>query len=354
MKKAFITGITGQDGSYLAEFLLNKGYEVHGLIRRASTFNTERIEHLYQDPHIMGTRLFLHYGDLTEGGNLISLLQKIQPDEIYNLAAQSHVRVSFDIPEYTVNADADGTLRMLEALRNSNIKAKFYQASSSEMFGEVAETPQKETTPFHPRSPYGCAKVFGYWITVNYRESYGLFACNGILFNHESPRRGETFVTRKITRGIARIKLGLEEKLYMGNLDAKRDWGFAGDYIEAMWLMLQQETPQDYVIATGETRTVRELLFETCSDAGIELESNGKHGVEEKFTDKKTGKVIVEIDPKYFRPAEVDLLLGDATKANTQLNWKPKISFPELVNMMYQSDYEREKNNERLYKRYFV
>jgi len=353
MKKAFITGITGQDGSYLAEFLLKKGYEVHGLIRRSSTFNTERIEHLYQDPHIQGTKFFLHYGDLTDGGNLVCLLQQIKPDEIYNLAAQSHVKVSFEIPEYTVNADADGTLRMLEAFRASNLKARFYQASSSEMFGKVEEIPQKETTPFHPRSPYGCAKVFGHWITVNYRESYNLHCSSGILFNHESPRRGQTFVTRKITRGLARIKLGLDQKLYLGNLDAKRDWGFAGDYVEAMWLMLQQPEPDDFVIASGETHTVREFLHEAAKASGMELESNGKKGVEEKFVDKKTGKTIVEIDENYFRPAEVDILLGDPAKAKKKLDWKPKVSFNELITMMVEADLKREKDNERLYKNYF-
>ena len=353
MKKAFITGITGQDGSYLAELLLSKGYEVHGLIRRASTFNTERIDHLYQDPHAEGAKLFLHHGDLTDGGNLMSLLKNIQPDEVYNLGAQSHVRVSFDAPAYTVNSDADGALRMLEAIRHSGVATKFYQAASSEMFGKVQENPQKETTPFYPRSPYACAKVFAYWITVNYRESYNMFACNGILFNHESPRRGETFVTRKITRAIARIKLGLEEKLYLGNLDAQRDWGFAGDYVEAMWLMLQKDQPRDYVIATGETHSVREFLLEAFQVAGIEVESNGKSGAEEKFTNQTTGKIIVEIDPKYYRPAEVDLLLGDPSKAKRELGWEPKIKFKELVRLMYESDLERERDKERLYKKYF-
>jgi GDPmannose 4,6-dehydratase len=352
-KKAFITGITGQDGSYLAELLLSKGYEVHGLIRRASTFNTERIDHLYQDPHSPEAKLFLHHGDLTDGGNLMSLLKNIQPDEVYNLGAQSHVRVSFDAPAYTVNSDADGTLRMLEAIRHSGVETKFYQAASSEMFGKVQENPQKETTPFYPRSPYACAKVFAYWITVNYRESYNMFACNGILFNHESPRRGETFVTRKITRAIARIKLGLEEKLYLGNLDAQRDWGFAGDYVEAMWLMLQKDQPRDYVIATGETHSVREFLLEAFQVAGIEVKSNGKSGAEEKFTNQTTGKIIVEIDPKYYRPAEVDLLLGDPSKAKRELGWEPKIKFKELVRLMYESDLGRERDKERLYKKYF-
>lgn len=353
MKKAFITGITGQDGSYLAEFLLSKGYEVHGLIRRASTFNTGRIDHLYQDPHIKGARLFLHYGDLTDGGNLMSLLLKIKPNEVYNLGAQSHVRVSFDLPVYTVNTDADGTLRILEAIRNSAVNTRYYQASSSEMFGKTQETPQTETTSFYPRSPYGCAKVFAHWITVNYRESYNMFATSGILFNHESPRRGETFVTRKITRGIARIKLGLNKKLFLGNLDAKRDWGFAGDYVEAMWLMLQQERADDYIIATGETHSVREFLTEVFKVAGIDAESNGENGDEEKFIDKKTGKIIVEIDPKYYRPAEVDTLLGDPSKAKKELGWEAKIKFLDLARMMYEADYERERNGEKLYKKYF-
>jgi len=353
MKKALITGITGQDGSYLAEFLLKKGYEVHGFIRRGSTFNTERLEHLYQDPHNPATHLFLHYGDMTDSSSVASVINKIQPDEIYNLAAQSHVRVSFDMPEYTVNVDADGTLRILEAIRQLDKKIKFYQASSSEMFGKAEENPQKETTPFHPRSPYGCAKVFSHFITTNYRESYGIFTCCGILFNHESPRRGETFVTRKITRAIARIKLGLEEKFYLGNLNAKRDWGFAGDYIEAMWMILQQDKPQDFVIATGETHSVREFLMETFKTAGLEVESNGKQGAEEKFINKKTGKIIVEIDPKYYRPAEVDCLLGDSSKAKKILKWEPKIKFNDLVKMMYDADFEREKNKEKLYKKYF-
>ena len=353
MKKAFITGITGQDGSYLAELLLFKGYEVHGLIRRASTFNTERINHIFQDPHVKNRSLFLHYGDLTEGGNIMMLLNDIKPDEIYNLGAQSHVRVSFDTPEYTVNVDADGALRLLEAIRRSGINAKYYQASSSEMFGLAQEVPQKETTPFHPRSPYGCAKVFAYWITVNYRESYNMFSCNGILFNHESPRRGETFVTRKITRNIARIQLGLEEKIFLGNLDAKRDWGFAGDYVEMMWLMLQQDKPDDYVAATGETHSVREFLLESFKAAGMEVESNGEKGIDEKFINVNTGKVIVEIDPRYFRPAEVDLLIGDPSKAKKQLKWEPKVKFDDLVKMMYEADFEREKTKKRDYEQYF-
>lgn len=336
-KKALITGITGQDGSYLAELLLEKGYEVHGLIRRSSTFNTKRIDHIYQDPHINGVSLFLHYGDLSDSSNISRLLEKIKPDEIYNLGAQSHVRVSFDIPEYTGDVVALGTLRILDAIRESGINTKFYQASSSELFGKVQEVPQKETTPFYPRSPYACAKLYSYWITINYRESYNLFACNGILFNHESPRRGETFVTRKITRGLARIKLGKEEKLYLGNINAKRDWGYAKDYVEGMWRMLQQEEPEDFVLATGETHTVREFVEETAKYLGFELEWQGE-GVEEKGIDKNTGKVIIEIDQRYFRPAEVDLLIGDYTKAKEKLGWEPKTKFKELVKIMVDED----------------
>ena len=320
MKKALITGITGQDGSYLAEFLLAKGYEVHGIIRRASTFNTGRIDHLYQDPHINGVHLFLHFGDLADSTSLIKLLYRIQPDEIYHLGAQSHVRVSFDIPEYTGDVTGLGTIRILEAIRETGLHAKFYQASSSEMFGKVQEVPQRETTPFYPRSPYGAAKVYSYWVTVNYRESYGLFACNGILFNHESPRRGETFVTRKITRAAAHIKAGLQEKLYLGNLNAKRDWGYAKEYVESMWLMLQQEGPDDYVIATGETYSVQDLLEEAFSHAGLDW------------------RKYVEIDPWYYRPAEVDLLVGDASKARKKLNWMPKTTFKELVHLMVDAD----------------
>ncbi len=320
-KKALVTGITGQDGSYLAEFLLAKGYEVHGLIRRSSTFGTERIDHIYADPHDTDAKLFLHYGDLTDGSGLRQVLTKCQPDEVYNLGAQSHVRVSFDQPVYTVEADAVGTLRLLEAIRDLGLPTRFYQASSSEMYGKVVETPQTETTPFYPRSPYACAKLFSYWQTVNYRESYDMFACNGILFNHESPRRGETFVTRKITRAATHIKEGLQEKLYLGNLDAKRDWGFAGDYVEAMWLMLQQDQPEDYVIATGETHSVREFLVEVFSY--LELDWNE----------------YVEIDPRYFRPAEVDLLLGDATKAREKLGWAPKVKFVDLARMMTDHDW---------------
>lgn len=337
MKKALITGITGQDGSYLAELLLEKGYEVHGIIRRASTFNTERIDHLYQDPHVKNVRLFLHYGDLSDSSNISRLIEKIQPDEIYHLGAQSHVRVSFDIPEYTGDVVGLGTVRILDAIKESGIKTRFYQASSSEMFGMVQEVPQKETTPFYPRSPYACAKVYAYWMTKNYRESYGLFACNGILFNHESPRRGETFVTRKVTRGLSRIACGLEEKLYLGNIDAKRDWGYAKDYVEGMWRMLQQEQPDDYLLATGETHTVREFIEETAKILGMELVWEGK-GVDEKGRDSKTGKIIIEIDPKYFRPAEVDLLIGDPSKAKEKLGWEPKTKFHDLVKLMAESD----------------
>jgi GDPmannose 4,6-dehydratase len=320
MKKALVTGITGQDGSYLAELLLDKGYEVHGIIRRASTFNTSRIDHLYKDPHINAVRLFLHYGDIADSTNLIKLLYGIQPDEVYHLAAQSHVRVSFDIPEYTGDVTGLSTIRILEAIRETGIRAKFYQASSSEMFGKVHEVPQTETTPFHPRSPYGAAKVYAFWATVNYRESYGLFACNGILFNHESPRRGETFVTRKITRAVARIKAGQQDKLYLGNLDAKRDWGYAKEYVEAMWLMLQQDQPDDYVIATGETHSVEEFLTMAFSQVNLDWHD------------------YVELDPKYLRPAEVDLLIGDASKAKRVLGWEPKVSFKDLVRLMVDAD----------------
>jgi len=316
MKKALITGITGQDGSYLAELLLAKGYEVHGIIRRASTFNTSRINSLYEDPHINGVHLFLHYGDISDSTNLIKLLYRIQPDEVYHLAAQSHVRVSFDIPEYTGDVTGIGTVRILEAIREVGLKTRYYQAGSSEMYGLVQEVPQRETTPFYPRSPYGAAKVYAHWITVNYRESYGMFACNGILFNHESPRRGETFVTRKITRAVAQIKAGMQDKLYLGNLDAKRDWGYAKEYVEAMWLMLQQEQPDDYVIATGETHTVREFLEEAFSHAGMDW------------------KDYVEHDARYERPAEVDLLIGDAAKAKAKLGWEPRTTFHDLVRLM--------------------
>ncbi|MGO9016378.1 MAG: GDP-mannose 4,6-dehydratase [Dissulfurispiraceae bacterium] len=336
-RRALITGITGQDGSYLTEMLLDKGYEVHGLIRRSSSFNTARIDHLYHDIHESGLPLFLHYADLNDGSSINKILRNVHPQEIYNLGAQSHVRVSFDVPEYTGEIVALGTTRILEAIREAELSAKFYQASSSEMFGKVVETPQKETTPFHPRSPYACAKAYSHYITVNYRESYGLFACNGILFNHESPRRGETFVTRKITRAAARIKLGLQSSLYLGNLDAKRDWGFAGDYVEAMWLMLQQLEPDDYVIATGETHSVREFAEKVFARLDMPLEWKG-NGVHEKGIDSKTGKIVIEVDPKYFRPAEVDFLIGDASKACTKLGWKTKTDFEGLVNMMADAD----------------
>jgi GDPmannose 4,6-dehydratase len=340
-KRALITGVTGQDGAYLAEFLLNKDYEVHGIKRRASSFNTDRIDHLYQDPHEQNVNFYLHYGDLTDSTNLIRILQEVQPDEIYNLAAQSHVKVSFETPEYTANADAVGTLRLLEAIRILNLidKTRFYQASTSELYGKVAEVPQSEKTPFYPRSPYAAAKLYAYWITVNYREAYGIFACNGILFNHESPLRGETFVTRKITRAAARIKLGLQDKLYLGNLNAKRDWGYAGDYVEAMWLMLQQDQPDDYIIATGETHSVRTFAELAFAELGMELEWVGS-GVEEKGIDKATGRVLIEVDPRYFRPTEVDLLLGDPSKAKRVLGWEPKVKLPELVRMMVQADLE--------------
>lgn len=338
-KVALITGITGQDGSYLAELLLEKGYEVHGMKRRSSSFNTARIDHLYQDVHNKNSKFKLHYGDLTDTTNLIRLIQELKPDEIYNLAAQSHVKVSFDCPEYTANADGLGTLRILEAIRILKLekKTKFYQASTSELYGLVQETPQKETTPFYPRSPYACAKIYGYWITVNYREAYNIFACNGILFNHESPRRGETFVTRKITRSAARIKLGMEETLYLGNLESKRDWGHAKDYVEGMWRVLQQDKPDDFVLATGVTTTIRDFCDMTFNELGITLRWSGK-GVDEKGIDTKTGKVLIKVDPRYFRPTEVDLLLGDATKAQEKLGWKPKYDLPMLVKEMVQED----------------
>lgn len=338
---ALISGITGQDGAYLAELLLDKGYEVHGIKRRSSLFNTGRIDHLYEDPHQENARFHLHYGDLTDATNLIRIIQEVQPDEIYNLAAQSHVKVSFDSPEYTANSDALGTLRILEAIRILGLekKTRFYQASTSELFGKVQEVPQKETTPFYPRSPYAAAKIYAYWITVNYREAYGLFATNGILFNHESPLRGETFVTRKITRAAAKISLGLQEKTYLGNLDAKRDWGHARDYVEAMWLILQQEEPEDFVIATGETHSVREFAELAFREAGIELVWEGS-GVEEKGIDIKTGKAVIEVDPRYFRPTEVELLLGDPTKAKQKLDWSPKTAFKDLVTEMVKADIE--------------
>ena len=341
MKKALISGITGQDGSYLTEILLKKGYEVHGIIRRSSSFNTGRIDHIYNDPDILNERLFLHYGDLVDTSNLNRILEKTEPDEIYNLAAQSHVKVSFEVPDYTAQVDALGTLRFLDAMRETGLKnAKFYQASTSELYGKVQEVPQTEKTPFYPRSPYGVAKIYGYWIVVNYREAYNIFACNGILFNHESPRRGETFVTRKITRAAARIKCGLQDKLMIGNLNAKRDWGYAPEYCEGMWLILQQEKPDDYVLATGETHTVKEFIDLTFKHLDMELEWKGE-GVNEAGIDKKTGKELVCIDPNYFRPTEVDLLIGDATKAKEQLGWEPKVKFEELVSIMTEADYEK-------------
>jgi GDPmannose 4,6-dehydratase len=340
-KKALITGITGQDGAYLAELLLKKGYEVHGIKRRASSFNTDRIDHLYQDPHESGVRLHLHYGDLTDATNLIRIVQQVQPDEIYNLAAQSHVAVSFETPEYTANSDALGTLRILEAIRILGLekKTRFYQASTSEMYGKVVEIPQKETTPFYPRSPYGAAKVYAYWITVNYREAYGMYACNGILFNHESPIRGETFVTRKITRGLARIKEGLQNCLYLGNLDAKRDWGHARDYVTAQWMILQQSQPEDFVIATGEQYSVRDFVQAAAAHAGLKIEWR-ESGVKEHAVDTANGRAIVRIDERYFRPTEVETLLGDPTKARQKLGWKPQISFDELVKEMVTADLE--------------
>lgn len=341
MKKALITGITGQDGSYLAELLLSKGYEVHGLVRRASTFNTGRLDHIYQDPHVEDRHLFLHYGDLTDSSNLYRLIEKIVPDEIYNLGAQSHVRVSFDMPEFTGDADGIGVTRLLEAIRETRLNTRFYQASSSEMFGKVQAIPQNEETDFYPRSPYGVAKVYAYWMTVNFRESYNLYACNGILFNHESPRRGETFVTRKITRGLSRIKAGKETMIYLGNLDAKRDWGFAKDYVEAMWLMLQQPEADDYVIATNETHTVREFVEEAGRHLGYDIHWRGE-GLEEEGYDELTGQVLVKIDPKYFRPAEVDLLIGDPAKALKKLGWKPTTTFKQLVELMVKADYQIE------------
>jgi GDPmannose 4,6-dehydratase len=339
LKKALITGITGQDGSYLADLLIGKGYQVHGIVRRSSSFNTERIDHLYQGPQDKDRRLVLHYGDLNDASSLNRILRVVAPDEIYNLGAQSHVKVSFDVPEYTAEVTATGSVRILEAIRELGLRPRFYQASSSEMFGKVLETPQRETTPFWPRSPYGAAKVYAYWITINYREAYGLFASNGILFNHESPRRGETFVTRKITRAVGRIKYNLQDCLYLGNLEAKRDWGFAGDYVEAMWLMLQAGEPGDYVVATGETRSVGHFAAAAFARAGIKLEFEGT-GADEVGRCTKTGKVVLRVDPRYFRPAEVELLLGDATKAKTELGWSPKVTFDQLVDMMVDHDLE--------------
>lgn len=338
MKKALITGITGQDGSYLTEFLLEKGYEVHGIIRRASSFNTKRIDHLFEDPKIGNKKLFLHHGDLTDSSNLNRLIEKVRPDEIYNLGAQSHVQVSFEVPEYTAETDGIGTLRLIDAIKESGLKCKFYQASTSELFGGIPGTsPQSEKTPFYPKSPYGAAKLYSYWITVNYRESYNLFACNGILFNHESPRRGETFVTRKITRAVASIVAGKQEKLSLGNIDAKRDWGFAGDYVEGMWLILQQNKPSDYVLSANETHTVREFAELSFKEIGMDIEWKGI-GVDEKGYDRSSGKLVVDINPKYFRPAEVELLWGDSTKAEKELGWVRKVDFKGLVHMMMDSD----------------
>jgi GDPmannose 4,6-dehydratase len=343
---ALITGITGQDGAYLAELLLDKGYEVHGIKRRSSLFNTDRIDHLYQDPHEPNRRFILHHGDLTDSSSLIRIMQQVQPDEIYNLAAQSHVAVSFEEPEYTANSDALGTLRLLEAIRILGLekKTRFYQASTSELFGKVQETPQRETTPFYPRSPYAAAKLYAYWITVNYREAYGIYACNGILFNHESPIRGETFVTRKITRAIARIKLGLQDRLYLGNLDAKRDWGHAKDYVLMQWLMLQQEQPEDFVIATGKQYSVRDFVNAAADALGLSIRWEGQ-GIDEKGYDQSSGACIVSVDPKYFRPTEVETLLGDPTKAREKLGWEPKVQFEQLVAEMVESDLEEAKRD---------
>ena len=344
--KALITGVTGQDGAYLAEFLLEKGYEVHGIKRRTSLFNTDRIDHLYQDPHEQGRRFILHHGDLTDSSSLIRIIQQVQPDEIYNLAAQSHVAVSFEEPEYTANSDALGALRILEAIRILGLerKTRFYQASTSELFGLVQETPQKETTPFYPRSPYACAKLYAYWITVNYREAYGMYACNGILFNHESPVRGETFVTRKITRALARIKLGLQECLFLGNMDARRDWGHARDYVEMQWLMLQQETPEDFVIATGVQYSVRDFVDAAAKELGMAIRWEGQ-GVDEKGFDAH-GQCIVAVDPRYFRPTEVETLLGDPGKARDKLGWTPRITFDELVSEMVREDLKAAERDE--------
>lgn len=348
-KVALITGVTGQDGAYLAELLLSKGYVVHGIKRRSSMFNTDRIDHLYQDQHEKNVNFILHYGDLTDSTNLIRIVQEVQPDEIYNLAAQSHVKVSFETPEYTANSDALGTLRILEAIRILRLekKTRFYQASTSELYGLVQEVPQKETTPFYPRSPYGVAKLYGFWITKNYREAYGMYACNGILFNHESPLRGETFVTRKITRGVAKISLGMQDKLFMGNIDSERDWGHAKDYVEGMWRMLQQDTADDYVLATGVKITVREFINMAFAEVGIKLKWEGK-GEQEKGIDINSGKTLVEIDPKYYRPAEVDLLVGDATKAKTKLGWKPNYTVATLCKEMVQADLELFKRDKYL------
>ena len=346
IKKALITGITGQDGAYLAELLLEKGYEVHGIKRRSSLFNTDRIDHLYQDPHDKNPKFILHHGDLTDATSLIRIIQESQPDEIYNLAAQSHVAVSFEEPEYTANSDALGALRILEAIRILGLekKTRFYQASTSELFGEVQETPQNEKTPFHPRSPYAVAKLYAYWITINYREAYGIYACNGILFNHESPIRGETFVTRKITRALVRIKLGLQDCVYLGNIDAKRDWGHAKDYVEMQWLMLQQDKPEDFTISTGEQHSVRDFIEIAAKEVDIEIKWKGE-GIDEVGIDTKTDNIIVRIDKRYFRPTEVETLLGDSSKAKDQLNWQPKISFQELVSEMMSADLQEAKKD---------
>lgn len=346
-KVALITGVTGQDGSYLAELLLEKGYEVHGIKRRASSFNTARVDHLYEDPHNGKPRFHLHYGDLSDGGALLHIIGKTCPDEIYNLGAMSHVAISFEQPEYTADVDGVGTLRILEAIRTLKLegKSRFYQASTSELFGKVAEIPQRETTPFHPRSPYACAKLYAYWITVNYREAYGMYACNGILFNHESPRRGETFVTRKITRALARIAIGLEDCLYLGNLDSKRDWGHARDYVQMQWLMLQQDKPQDYVIATGRQESVRRFVELCAAHAGMDIAWEGK-GLDERGVDRKTGKAVVKVDPRYFRPAEVDTLLGDASKARRELGWEPKTTLEGLVDEMMSFDLDAAKRED--------
>jgi len=342
IKKALITGITGQDGSYLTELLLEKGYEVHGIIRRSSSFNTGRIDQLFNNPNIHDKTLFLHYGDMTDSSNLNRILEKVQPDEIYNLAAQSHVKVSFEVPEYTAEVDGIGVLRFLDAIKERGLKTKFYQASSSELYGKVQEIPQTEKTPFYPRSPYGVAKLYAYWIVKNYREAYNLFACNGILFNHESPRRGGTFVTRKITRAAARIKLGLQDKLYLGNLNAKRDWGYAPEYCEGMWMVLQQDEPDDFLLATGETHTVREFCTLAFKELDIELVWNGNNE-NEKGIEKRTGQVLVEVDPGYYRPTEVDLLIGDASKAREKLGWQPKVKFEELIKIMVSADFQKVK-----------
>jgi GDPmannose 4,6-dehydratase len=342
MKRALITGVTGQDGSYLTEFLLERGYEVHGIIRRSSSFNTARVDHLYSNTEIFDRRFFTHYGDLTDSSNLNRILERVQPDEIYNLAAQSHVRVSFEVPEYTAEVDAIGTLRFLDAIKDLGIKTRFYQASTSELYGKAQEIPQTESTPFYPRSPYGVAKIYGYWIVVNYREAYNIFACNGILFNHESPRRGETFVTRKITRAAARIKLGLQDHLILGNLDAKRDWGYAPEFVEAMWLMLQQPEPDDFVIATGETHSVREFVEVAFKELGLEIFWEGAKELE-VGRDRVAGKTLVKIDPIYYRPTEVDILMGDPTKAKAKLGWEPKVKFDELARIMVQADLEKAK-----------